>query len=308
MEVAAFEERHEDRQLVGGVVTVDVVRRIRLGVPGRDRLRERLVEAPAGLHTRADVRGRSVEEAAQDARADRAQAAEPRDDGHRGGDRSLEPQLPLGAAGRFVQCVPLLRHELLIRRHDVLAAVQSREDQIARRIRPADDLDDDGDIGIVEDGEWIGRDRDVAGLARLFRVADGRRHELHGAARRGVDAPRAVGERAPDRGPDRAEAKEPDAERFRAHGRGRPQVMKPTTSRSMAVMLRRRKTSVSSASNAAVCSPSRIRESVALLCCHSMHSASVLVTRTGLVRVSPPWRTSRRPASSSARRRSRGSP
>src|SRR5437867_148477 len=57
----------------------------------------------------------------------------------------------------------------------------------------------------------------------------GRRHELEGPTGGGVDATRTVGERAANGGPDGPEAKEPDAERLRAHQRGRPHTMCATS-------------------------------------------------------------------------------
>ena len=199
MEVPALEEADEDRQLVRGVEAVDVRGRVRLGVALRDRFLERGVEPEARLHARADVRRRSVQQAAHDARPRRGQHPRAGDERDRRGDRRLEAQLSLRELGRLVERVPLLRDELLVRRDDVAAALERGEVQVARRRRAADDLDDDVDVRILEQPERIGRDREVAGVARLAPVAHRGADEPERPAGRGVEAFAAVRERARDR-------------------------------------------------------------------------------------------------------------
>ena len=95
--------------------------------------------------------------------------------------------------------VPLLRDELLVRRDDVTAALEGGEVQVARGRGAADDLDDDVDVRVLEQLERIGRDREVAGVARLAPVAHGSADEPQRTASGGVEALPAVGERARDR-------------------------------------------------------------------------------------------------------------
>ena len=71
------------------------------------------------------------------------------DDRHRAGDRRLEAQLHPGIAGGLEQLVPVLGDELLVRGHDRLPGPQRREDVLARRLDPADQLDDQ--VGFRED-------------------------------------------------------------------------------------------------------------------------------------------------------------
>src|SRR5206468_4723346 len=119
--------------------------------------------------------------------------------------------------------------------------------------------------GIVEDRVWIGRDRDVAGVAWALGIAHRRGDELDRPACRRVDAPRPVGEGARDGGPDRAEPEETDAERLGAHASGRPHATMPTTSKRMRSMWCRERTARASDSKASARSPSVARESELVL-------------------------------------------
>src|SRR6202158_3392739 len=138
MEVPALEQADEDRELVRGAEAVAVRRRVGLGVPLRDRLLERRIEAESGLHARADVGRRAVEQAAYDARTRSGEHACPGDQRDRGGDGGLESQLTLGELRRFVERVPLLGDELLVRGHDVPTALEGRVLKIASAVDAAD--------------------------------------------------------------------------------------------------------------------------------------------------------------------------
>jgi len=116
----------------------------------------------------------------------------------RRGDRGLEAQLALRELRRFMQRVPLLRDKLLVRGHDVSSALERRELQIARWRRAADDLDDDVDLRVLEQSERIGRDGEVAGVARLSPVAYRSAHEPKRPASARIQALPSVRKRARD--------------------------------------------------------------------------------------------------------------
>ena len=63
------------------------------------------------------------------------------------GHRRLEPKLDAGLAGRVEELVAVLRHQLLVRRHHVLAGLERAQHVIARRVRAPDQLDDDVGAG-----------------------------------------------------------------------------------------------------------------------------------------------------------------
>src|SRR5919201_1948428 len=183
--------------------------------------------------------------------------------------------------------IPLLGHELLVRGDNMLSALERAVNELTRRVGATDDLDDDRDLRIVEDGVRVRRDGHVSGLARLARVAHRGGYELQRPARGGVDAARALGERASDRRAHRPEAEQTDADRPIAHGRfGRPQTTPATgtTTRSIPRRSNRARTSVAKAS---VRSPSVTRESVLVLWSARTKSSTVCAEEITDVRWNP---------------------
>src|SRR5207245_5901070 len=164
-----------------------------------------------------------VEQTAERAWTHRAEPAHPRD--HRNGSRDgrLEPQLPFREPGGLMKSLPLLRDELLVRGDEMLLPLERAQVELLRGIRPADDLDNDGDLGVVEDRVRIRRDRNVAGIPHLLRIAHRRRDEAQRTPGGRIDPARAIGERARDRRAYGAQPEEADANAASAHlraGRG----------------------------------------------------------------------------------------
>src|SRR5207249_9238850 len=141
--------------------------------------------------------------------------------------------------------------------------------QLLRGIGPADDLDDDRHLGVVKDRVRIGRDRNVAGIPLLLRIAHRRRDEAHRTSRGCVDPARAIGERARNRRSDGAETEETNAEPSRAH-RGRPHVTPDTTSARTPVIPWRANIARAWRSNSSARGPSVVRESELVLASMAM--------------------------------------
>ena len=72
------------------------------------------------------------------------------------------------------------RHERLVGRDDVLARFEGRHDHIARHRGAADELDDDVDVGVVDDVVVIQREQIAHAVSfGLFRVARADARKLH---------------------------------------------------------------------------------------------------------------------------------
>src|SRR5206468_3882541 len=165
--------------------------------------------------------------------------------------------------------LPCLRDELLVRGADVLAALERPELRITPRVGPADDLDHDRDIRVVEDRVRVGRDRDVAGVADLLRIAHRRRDETQRASGCCVDAPRAIRERTRHGGADGPQAEKADTERPRAHW-GRPHTTSATSSARTWVTAWRAKMARASRSKSSARAPRVVRESELVLASMAM--------------------------------------
>ncbi len=149
----------EDRRLRGRVVTLDVGRRIRLGVAERLGLREdgRVVGALLVHLGEDEVRG-AVDDAEHlgDLVAGERLAQRPQQrDGS--GDGGLEVQVDAVARGRLVEGGAVGGQQGLVGRDDARAGGHGRQDQRAGRLDAAHHLDDD--VGTARgDGRRIGRD------------------------------------------------------------------------------------------------------------------------------------------------------
>ena len=110
----------------------------------------------------------------------------------------------------------MLGEQFLVGRHDRLARGQCTEDEASRRLDPADQLDDDVDVGIGDhivdpgrqdagrEGDGAGRrDVQIGDLAEAQRSAESVRDEA-GVLHQEPGGP----------GPDRPEADDPDADRL----------------------------------------------------------------------------------------------
>ena len=120
-------QRGEDRGLRGGVVALDVGRRVGLRVAQRLGLLDGLVEVePLGGHLVEHVVGGAVDDAehAGDAVA-RERLAHRADDRDRARDGGLEVQVDAGLVGRGVQRRAVLREQRLVGGHDGRTAPRS---------------------------------------------------------------------------------------------------------------------------------------------------------------------------------------
>ena len=138
----------EDRQLRGGVVAVDVGRRIGLGEPERLRLGDRAIERQLVLlEARDDEVARAVDDRHQ--RVDLVGAVrEVADDRQRRGGGGLAQQRRLGALREHAERGELLREQRLVRGDDRLAGGERGGERGLDGIA-AGDLDDHVDVGIA---------------------------------------------------------------------------------------------------------------------------------------------------------------
>ena len=146
-------DRGDDRRLGAGVEALDIGGWVALREPEALRLGERLAVGRAVLgHAGEDEVGRAVDDAdhAADGLAAQAlpQAAHERDAARH---RRLEQQVHAAAVGGLEQLDADVGEQLLVGRHDRLAAGQRRGDQLAGRLDAADHLDDEVDLGIDDD-------------------------------------------------------------------------------------------------------------------------------------------------------------
>ena len=179
-------EPGEDRHLGGGVATVDVLGRVGLGVPEPLGVGERLIERHAGpSHLGEDEVRRAVDDSVDpvDRRAGQRllDDADDRDDARH---RALEAQLDAIDPRGLPQLLAVLREQLLVRGHDVLAGLQRAEHVFARGVDPADQLDDQIGLGedVVERAASIGSGRRRSTAVVPWHARCGRR--ARAAARR----------------------------------------------------------------------------------------------------------------------------
>ena len=181
----------DDRGLGPGVVALHVGGRVGLGVAQRLSLGEGVGVRGARLgHPGEDVVGGAVDDAhhAGDA-LPHQRLAERTDDRDAPGHRRLEEQVDPGALGGLEELGPVLGEQLLVAGDHGLAGLEGGEDQLAGRFHPADELDHEVDVGVVDDagrvgGEEVGREGD---RARLGEVAHRDPGDLEAQARAGLD-------------------------------------------------------------------------------------------------------------------------
>ena len=203
-------EPREDGHLRGGVLAVDVLRRVGLGIPEALRLREHVGVAGAGArHLGEDEVRRPVDDAvdAVDLGA-RQRLLHHADHRHHPRDRRLETQLHAVAARRRPQLLTVLGQQLLVGGDDVAARLQRAQDVVARGIQAPDHFD-----------------HEIRGLEHILeRASAARQHaaDLRPAARELLDVRGARLEQIDERGAHGAVAEDPDAEDVRHRGsRGR---------------------------------------------------------------------------------------
>ncbi len=164
----------DDRRLGAGVVALHVGGGIGLGVTERLGLGQCVGVGRARLrHPREDVVGGAVDDAhhAGDALAHQRLAERP-DDRDATRDGGLEEEVDAGALGRLEELRPVLGEQLLVAGDDRLARLEGGEDQVPRRLDAADELDDQVDVGVVDDragiiGEAIGGEGDGSPLGEV---------------------------------------------------------------------------------------------------------------------------------------------
>ena len=90
-------------------------------------------------------------------------------------DGRLEEQVEPRRVGRLEQLAPLVREQLLVGGDHPLAVREGPEQQLLRRLDAAEDLDDDVDPGVVDDGHAVDGERlaRLRHVARPLEVADG---------------------------------------------------------------------------------------------------------------------------------------
>ncbi len=173
-------------------------------------------------HLAEDVVGRAVDDAHHpgDGLADERLAQWPHQR-NRPGHRSLEQQVDTGGCRSVVELGAVVGQQLLVGGDDRLAGSERSEHQRAGRFDATDDLDDDVDVGIGDDGRCVGGvdaevdvDAPVAGGAVHGDAADG---EVDAGARGDLGA--LLGQQRDERGADIAATKETDAYRCHRHGR-----------------------------------------------------------------------------------------
>ena len=173
-------EAREDRGLLRGVVTLDIRRRISLGVPERLRLREDLTEIGAlGVHPVEDVVGRAVDDA-HDALHPVAgeRIAQGPDDGNRARRCSLVVDLRADLVGGLEDLGAVRGKQRLVGGHDICARTDCLQQVRAGRLDPAHQFDDD--VGTEDEGLGIRREQLArqVGVARRIRIAHGDAHEF----------------------------------------------------------------------------------------------------------------------------------
>ena len=154
-DLGARGDRRHDRRLGPGVEALDVGGRVTLGVAEALGLGEGgLVGHPLLGHLREDVVRRPVDDAhhPRDRLAAQALAQRPHDR-DAPGDCRLEEQVDAGLLGDLEQLDADVGEQLLVGGDHRLARRERRGDQLAGGFDATDDLDDEVDVGIGDDGE-----------------------------------------------------------------------------------------------------------------------------------------------------------
>ncbi len=196
------------------VVTADVGRRVGFGVPEGGSRGERLLHRlPLRVHAVEDEVRRAVDDA-QDALdpVARERIAQRADDRDRATHRRLVVQLRADLPGRLEQLGPVRRQQSLIGRDDVSARGEGLEDEGARGLEAAHELDDD--VGTEDERLGVGREqlaRDGR-VARRIEIAHGHARELDAGADAGGELVLVRQQLVGDLGADAARAQQGDAE------------------------------------------------------------------------------------------------
>ena len=163
----------DDGGLGAGVVALDVGGGIGLGEPERLGLGQRVGVRGARLrHPGEDVVGGAVDDAHHPGDAlPHQRLAERPDDRDAARDGGLEEQVDPGALGGLEELGAVLGEQLLVAGDDRLAGLEGGEDEVAGGLDAADELDDEVDVGIVDDragvvGEPVARRARWAGAWR----------------------------------------------------------------------------------------------------------------------------------------------
>src|SRR5690606_7085198 len=138
-------EGGEDGDLRGGVVAVDVRRRVGLRVAQGLRVGERLAEADAaGGHLVEDEVRRAVDDADDAAHVVPGEGlAHPAHDGDGAGDGGLEVEVDAALLGGLVELGAVGGEQGLVRGDDSRAGLDRLEDEAAGRLDAAHELDDE---------------------------------------------------------------------------------------------------------------------------------------------------------------------
>ena len=158
IDLAAEPDGHQDRDLRARIVSIDVGRRIRLGIAQGLGLFQRIGKRqPLGVHARQDVIAGAVEDAG-DAKQpiSRQPFAHRADDGNAARDRRLEQQLALHLPRERQQLDAVRRDELLVGGDHRLAGLQRSPNQLSRRLETAHQLDDDMSVRVDHRVEAVG--------------------------------------------------------------------------------------------------------------------------------------------------------
>ena len=186
----AEREARQDRKLLRGVMTVDVERRIGLGIAEPLGVLQALIERqPLLLHPRQDVIAGAVEDTVDtiDLGAGKpfAQRLDRRD---RRTYRGLEVQGGAGLFGKFSEMSTVLGNQRLVGRHHRLAKAQGGLHRFERRaVGSADQFDQAVDVGVFGKRDRVFRPLDAAQVKAALLCLRARRH------RDDLDAPLALG-------------------------------------------------------------------------------------------------------------------
>ena len=164
----------ENGQLLRSVAAVDIHGRIGLGVAQPLRLGQGIgIGLAAILHLREDEVAGAVEDSVN--RLDlvgHERLVDGRDDRNPAAHGGLEGDRPADAPGAIEKLAAMFRQQGLVRRDDVLAALQDLEHDGAIGLEAADKLHDRLDLRIIEDrrqlgGQKPGRRRNIAGTSQV---------------------------------------------------------------------------------------------------------------------------------------------
>ena len=172
----------QDGDLRGGVEAIDVGGGVGLGKALRLSLGQRVVIGQAVVdHAREHVVGGAVHDAHDggDLVADK-RVLQRLDDGDTAADAGLEAHFQVLLAGKVHDLVAEGGHERLVGGDHVLAGAQRTKNHVARDGGTADQLDDDIDLGVVDDVvEIFGEQVQHAVRLSLLGVARAHAHHFH---------------------------------------------------------------------------------------------------------------------------------